>query len=185
MNKNLNFSFSATGLIFAWTGELEFFSDNLFIWELINSNEDILNIPILVCEEDCNFDCIVIMIKLKKTKDYIYWLNIGVLDNSNYSFIDEALSGILNLESYTDEDWEKYGDNIALCEYDTKEYWDWVSQNWNEESLRRRRNYIKPYMQNENNIKWLKDINWKFDTFNYNNVIKKIKKEFNKNIERR
>lgn len=50
------------------------------------------------------------------------------LDKSNINAQDYGQSGILCLEAYTDEDWEKYGDNIALEEYGSSEYWKWVAK---------------------------------------------------------
>ena len=41
----------------------------------------------------------------------MYWKSVGRV---NYDFYEERLHGILDLESYTDDDWEKYGDNVAL-----------------------------------------------------------------------
>ena len=56
----------------------------------------------------------------------------------------EEQSGILCLEAYSDQDWEEYGDNIACEQFDSPEYRKWVSEHWDEELIRRRRNYTKP-----------------------------------------
>jgi len=42
------------------------------------------------------------------------------------------------------------------------EYREWISKNWDEELLRRHRNYTKPYVQQEENIIWIKDTKWVF-----------------------
>lgn len=39
----------------------------------------------------------------------------------------EKRSGILCLDAYTDEDWEKYGDHIACEKYNRAEYRQWIS----------------------------------------------------------
>ena len=105
---------SLTGLLPAWTGELVWKADNRFIWEMIDSPET-LNVPILVCEDDCDLSCIVILARIRKTENLVFWEKLGRLTHENEDFNLEKRSGILCLEAYTDEDWEQYGDNIA-CE---------------------------------------------------------------------
>lgn len=159
-----------SGLLPAWSGHLSSVIDNAFIWELIDSPED-LNIPILVCEDDCDFNCLVILVHVRKTHQYVYWDKIGLLNQKHRNFHEEALSGILCLDSYTDEDWQKYGDNIALENIDSQKWKEWISQNWNEEYMRRLRNYLKPYMQNNENIIWIKETHWQFLNQDYQNVV--------------
>ena len=55
---------SLEGLLPAWTGELVWKAENRFIWEMVDSVED-LNVPVLVCEDDCDLSCIVIMAKIR------------------------------------------------------------------------------------------------------------------------
>ena len=72
----------------------------------------------------------------------------------------EKRSGILCLEAYSDKDWEKYGDNIAL-ENTTSDLWnEWITENWEEELYRRRINYTLPYYETEGKVCWLQDLNW-------------------------
>ena len=59
---------SLEGLLPAWTGELVWKAENRFIWELVDSSED-LNVPVLVCEDDCDLSCIVIMAKIRKRSE--------------------------------------------------------------------------------------------------------------------
>ena len=110
---------SLEGLLPAWTGELVWKAENRFIWELVDSSED-LNVPVLVCEDDCDLSCIVIMAKIRKEPDTVYWDSLGVLSLENQDFRMEKQSGILCLEAYTDQDWEEYGDNIAWKKPDLK-----------------------------------------------------------------
>ncbi len=163
------------GLLPAWTGDLEEKSENDFIWELIDSPEQKINLPILVCEDDCDLSCIIILVQLRKTKEYVYWDKIGVLQRDNWDNEKEMRSGILCLEAYTDEDWERYGDNIATEQYNSREYWNWVSENWYEENIRRLRNYMKPYLQTDGNIEWMKTVNWQFDKEEYMNMVEEYR----------
>lgn len=157
---------SMLGLLPAWTGRLIWEWENDFIWELIDSPQE-LNIPILVCEDDCDLSCIVILVKIRKSENCIYWDRIGYLNRKNWDMKEEQMSGILCLPAYTEKDWELYGDNIALEEYNSTEYWEWVSKNNYEENIRRLRNYMKPYMQKEENIDWIKETKWQFDIYEY------------------
>lgn len=165
---------SLLGLLPAWGGELEWPWENDFIWELVDSREE-LNVPVLVCEDDCDLSCIVILVHIRKTEDRIYWDRIGSLDHSNGNNREEQQSGILCLEAYTEEDWVKYGDNIATERYDSPEYWKWVSENCYEEHIRRLRNYIKPYMQKPENVEWLQELNWEFDAGEYGLAVERYR----------
>lgn len=111
-----------SGLLPAWCGELEWQWENDFVWELIDSPEE-WNVPILVCEDDCDLSCIVILVHIRKAGNRIFWERIGRLDHSNSNLREEQQSGILCLEAYTDEDWEQYGDNIATEAFGSPEYW--------------------------------------------------------------
>jgi len=166
---------SMLGLQPAWTGELEWKWENDFIWELIDSGQD-MNLPILVCEDDNDLSCIIILVKVRRSKDCIYWDRIGCLNRENWDVREEQQSGILCLSAYTDKDWELYGDNIALEEYNSREYWDWVSENSYEEHMRRLRNYMKPYIQKEENINWIRETRWEFDIYEYEAAVKVYRK---------
>lgn len=157
---------SMLGLLPAWSGKLIWQWENDFIWELVDSMEE-LNVPILVCEDDCDLSCIVIMVHIRKEGSRVYWDRIGRMDHSKGNRQDEQQSGILCLESYTDEDWEKYGDNIATEEYGSPAYWKWVRENCYEEHIRQLRNYTKPYMQKDENMEWIAELHWEFDAKEY------------------
>lgn len=157
---------SLLGLLPAWGGELIWEWENDFIWEMAVSPEE-LNVPILVCEDDCDLSCIIIMAHIRKAGGKVYWDRIGSLDHSNISLLDFQQSGILCLEAYTDHDWEMYGGNIGTETYGSPEYWKWVSENSYEEGIRRLRNYMKPYMQREENIQWIWESGWEFEPENY------------------
>ena len=161
---------SLLGLMPAWNGELLSQWENDFVWEMIDSQEA-LNVPILVCEDDQDLSCIVIMAHIRKENTVVHWDKIGVLDHSNFDLQEYNQSGILCLEAYSNQDWELYGSNIALEQYGSPEYWEWVNNNCYEEHIRRLRNYMKPYMQEETNIEWLWFCNWTFAAGNYAAVV--------------
>lgn len=68
----------------------------------MNSKEE-LNVSILVCEDDCDLSCIVIVVHIRKVENTIYWDRIGVLKHSNMNCQKYEQSGILCLEAYSEE----------------------------------------------------------------------------------
>ncbi len=174
-NSSLSGYGSLLGLLPAWSGELEWQWENDFVWELVDSNEE-LNVPILVCEDDCDLSCVVIMVHVHKEEGKVYWDRIGALSHNNYNRQEEQKCGILCLEAYSEDDWAKYGDNIATEKYGSEKYWEWVNANCYEENIRRLRNYMNPYMQDDENVNWIKDVDWIFDENEYKGVIEKYRK---------
>lgn len=166
---------SFLGLLPAWGGKLAVQWENDFVWEMANSREE-LNVPILVCEDDCDLSCIVIVVQIRKVGNTVYWDRIGVLNHSNVNHQEYVQSGILCLEAYSDEDWKMYGDNVALAAYGSSEYWNWVNENFYEESIRRLRNYLKPYMQKEQNIEWICCPGWAFEKGEYETMIQQYQR---------
>lgn len=166
---------SFLGLLPAWSGKLVFQWENDFVWEMVNSQEE-LNVPILVCEDDCDLSCIVIVAHIRKVGNTVCWDGIGVLNHSNVNRQEYEQSGILCLEAYSEEDWKTYGDSIALVAYGSSEYWNWVSENFCEENIRRLRNYLKPYMQKEQNIEWIWCPKWVFEEREYEAMIQQYQR---------
>lgn len=94
LHQHTSLSFSALGLLPAWSGKLVSQWENDFIWELVNSKEE-LNVPILVCEDDCDLSCIVIVAHIRKIENIVYWDKIGLLNHSNMNRREYTQSGIL------------------------------------------------------------------------------------------
>ena len=162
------------GLAFAFTDDLNWKSDTRFISELFNMDSAI--IPILVCEDDLDLNCIVIVIEVEKKDGRVFWKRIGYVNHQFEDFEKEKASGILCTEAYTKEDWEKYGDNIALEKVDSPAWLKWVNENTYEELFRRCMNYTLPYYKTEGNVIWLKDLNWIFDKLEYEKTIDEYRK---------
>ena len=158
------------GMYPAWGRELEWEAERTFISELLDSSTA-LNVPILVCEDDMDLSCIVILADIRKENNCVYWDRIGLLNHEKEDFTAEKKSGILLTDSYTLEDWNKYGSSIAMTEVDSEEWSRWISENWHEELLRRRRNYTMPYMQNKDNIIWIENVTWCFDEKEYQKCV--------------
>lgn len=173
---------SLQGLLPAWTGELARKAENQFIWELID-DPDTLNVPILVCEDDCDLSCIVILARIHKDEDTVCWEKLGLLCHENEDAKQEQQSGIMNFEAYTEEDWEKYGDNIACEPYGSPEFLQWVSDHWDEELLRRKRSYTKPYMQKDDNMIWITEPRWTFERGEYDRMVETYRKVYADRME--
>ena len=161
---------SFLGLCPAWSKRLNWKGDIRFVWKLIEMDSVVL--PLLLCPDDLDLDCIVIVAEVEKTKDYVYWNKIGYVLHDNEDFEEEKRNGILNLCAYSDEDWEKYGDNIALEDVNSYAWRQWISENWEEELYRRRMNYTLPYYQTEGNICWIKEVGWVFERSEYDQMVK-------------
>lgn len=104
---------SFEGLWSAWSKELDFKGDVRFVWELIRRGNTIL--PILLCPDDLDFSCLVIVVEVNKTKDFVYWNKIGYVLHENEDFEKEKKSGILHTDSYSDEEavWQEFGKYIS------------------------------------------------------------------------
>ena len=76
---------SLSGLLPTWSGKLIWQWENDLIWEMVLSEEE-LNVPILVCEDDCDLSCIVITVHIRKTETMVYWDRIGRVDHSHLMF---------------------------------------------------------------------------------------------------
>lgn len=72
------------GLCPAWSKELEWKGDIRFVWKLIEMDSVVL--PLLLCPDDLDFSCIVIVAEVEKTKDYVYWNKIGYVSHANEDF---------------------------------------------------------------------------------------------------
>lgn len=163
-----------------WTNEYDLKGDDRFMRFILNQEQAIT--PILSCPEDFDFSCIVIVADVEKQHDKVLWKRIGKINHSTESFEEEKSKGILYVESYSEEDWMRFGDNIALEEVDSPKWYEWISNNWSEELYRRRINYTYPYYQNEKNIEWFAICDFEFDRTEYDTLIAKcyadVKNEF-------
>ena len=99
------------------------------------------------------------------------------MDHSEWDPGQEMASGILCLEAYTQEDWDRYGDNIALEQVRSRDWCAWISEHWDEELYRRRMNYTLPYFQDERHIRWLRDTGYAFGRTAYENCIRFYEEE--------
>ena len=163
----------------AWTKQLECFGDVRFVWNLLQHDKSVL--PIYICPDDLDFSCIVIVVGVEKKEEYVYWNRVGLVSQTDYDFLEEKKHGILDTDSYTEKDWKRYGDNIALAELDCDEWCQWISQNWDEELYRRRMNYTIPVYKNDKNIIWFANLDFEFERSKYEQMINEYWEEETRN----
>lgn len=160
-----------------WEGDIR------FVWSVIGMDSAVL--PLLLCEEDLDFSCIVIVAEVEKTKDVVCWNRIGYVLHEKEDFEEEKKNGILNTYVYSPEDWEQYGGNIALEKVDSPLWKQWISAHWEEELYRRRMNYTLPFYQTEGNIQWIKNVRWEFPRGEYEEMVNQFREvEIMKELQR-
>jgi len=159
----------ADDLAICWTDEYDFEGDARFMRFVLGKERAI--IPILSCPEDFDFSCTVIVADIEKQRDKVLWKRIGIVDHSAESFEEEKRRGILFTQAYSEEDWVRYGGDIASEEVDSPAWSKWMSDNWSEELFRRRVNYTYPYYQDERNIIWIAGCGFEFDRREYDALV--------------
>ncbi|WBW99484.1 hypothetical protein [Oceanirhabdus sp. W0125-5] len=161
----------------AWGNSLLCKNESKFIWELLDNQKETLNIPILLCPEDLDLSCIVLVSKTTFSDNRVCWDKIGCILKDNYDVKKEVQSGILDVESWSDEDLEKYAGSLAWCNIDDIEWKLWVSENWDEEKMRRLYNYTYKYYQNDENIEWYETPKLEFLKEDYLKCLERFRKE--------
>lgn len=139
-------------LAISWTNEYDFEGDAQFMRFVLDQDRAVT--PILICPEDMDFSCIVIVADVVKKDDKVIWKRIGKVDHSAESFDEEKNSGVLN-----------------GLDVDSPKWREWVSENWTDELFCRRKNYTFPYYQNEKNIEWFSDCEFVFDRKEYDELV--------------
>ncbi|MFZ5986349.1 MAG: hypothetical protein ACOYWZ_04375 [Bacillota bacterium] len=164
------------GLISAWFIELDSKSEVEYIRECVKiENEEGVSVPILVCPEDLDLWCTVVVAKIIHTKDSVIWEKVGVVKKDNWNTNYWVNSGIRNFEKWTDAEWEHYGSYFDVYNLDDYRWDAWISENWKEEERRRIHNYTHEYFNVDENIDWFKNIpKLIFDKNQYKTAIDKL-----------
>ena len=132
---------SLKGLYPAWGSEMQCQGERRFIQELLQSPLA-QNVPILVCEDDLDLSCLVIVARVRKEGNAVHWDGVGLFQPVGMSNEDEAMSGMLRFG----ERWRS-----------------WVSEHRDEEQLMRCRNYVNRFLQRDDNILWVAHPGWEFE----------------------
>lgn len=142
-----------------------------YIKELVSKKID-CNFPLLICSCDCDFHCSVAVVKVKFCEDCIKWEKIGVMDGKekrdSMTFYENYInSGIRLVEDWSEQDWQKYGDIAYDLIQDECFFYDWCGRNWQEELYRRCWGYYHKYFNNDENIDWVNELDFKFQPDEY------------------
>jgi hypothetical protein len=124
-----------------------------YIHAILNSKEN-RNIPILLCPDDMDFWCTVIVAKVQFHDDIVVWEKIGVVVGK-INVKQWRESGIQDIYKWSEKDWELYGGTLAWLNSDDKEWKKWCSENWHDEEMRRMWNYFDQYLNDDANIEWI------------------------------
>lgn len=155
-------------LAVTWKGIFDNDGDARFMRWLLK--KDRLNLPILSCPDDMDFSCIVIVVEVEKTDEFVYWKRIGKVNHSIKCPEEEKEHGIVFVDSYSDDDWIKYRDE-AFMRVGSYEWSEWTSTHWSEELFRRHINYTYPCYQDDRNIDWIYACNWCFYRMHYDSLV--------------
>ena len=131
-------------LAVCWTEYLD--HDSYVRFERYCLSKDHANVPILICPDDRDFSCTVIVTEVIKSDNTITWKRIGLVDNTNWSLEDEIKSGSLTADTYTNQEW-------AI------------------ELYQRLINYTFPYYQEDKNINWFSKCSFVFDREKYEKLV--------------
>lgn len=152
-----------------WTDEYDCMGDVRFVKYALNLDK--ATVPVLIDGATMDFCSIVLAVEVEKFADKVVWRRIGWVDKKNYSEDEENLSGILHTQSYTDRDWQCYGDNVALAKVGSPEWHKWIADNWDEEVFRRNVNYVCSFHRDEADMHWFACCNWQFERNQYDNLV--------------
>lgn len=125
------------------------------------------NFPLLVCGDDLDFSCTVVVVKTEWSGDKVIWTKFGTVKKDSDFWNKYRNSGILRFEDWTDDDWQKYSSIAYELVTDENFFDEWCSRNWNEEVYRRTWGYCHEYFNEDTNIEWIGEVNFCFDADNY------------------
>ncbi len=166
------------GLMPAWL-TLDNTSEQEYIWEIL-SQVDIkgLSVPILLCPDDMDLSCTIIVAKVFYTHNEVIWDKIGIVNKENWSITDWRKSGIRNTNNWLDDDWGRYCKLVDISDIWDKSWEIWISNNWAYEESMRVKYYTHSYLNNDNNVEWFSDIpKFSFNKIEYLECIERFRIE--------
>ena len=156
-------------LAVCWSEKVDYKGDIRFVRYCLSQEH--ANVPILMCPDDMDFSCTVIVAEVIKNDKTVTWNRIGSVLRTNWKPEDEQRSGVLMVEKYSDEDWERFEDTFVNANVYSPEYQKYVSENWDDELFRRRMNHTFPYYQEDKNINWFSKCSFVFDRTKYEKLV--------------
>lgn len=148
-------------------------AEKRYIYELVK-RKIFCNFPVLVCDCDLDFSCEVVVVKTVWTENSVIWTKFGTVKKDTDYWEKYRNSGIRKVEDWTESDWNKYNSIAYDLIYDENFFDEWCSKNWHEECYRRIWGYYHEYFNDNENIDWIGEVNFRFDVDNYLKIFDKI-----------
>ncbi|MFV0393703.1 MAG: hypothetical protein ACK5LC_04820 [Coprobacillaceae bacterium] len=159
-----------TSLSVAWRKDLMSQQESAYIQDLLDNRLSV-NLPILLCPDDLDFSCTVIVAKVRYLKESVVWDKIGVVNWKNFKQDKWRTSGYQDYTTWNDGDWKKYGDIYSNLDSDNSDWHKLWKEEWPEEEKRRIWNYYHPYFNDDNNIDWVINTKYEFNIDEYQQCI--------------
>ena len=144
-----------------------------YVWTLLETKQN-CNLPILLCPDDMDFWCSVVVAQASYYNDIVVWGKIGIVTGQINKDQWNA-SGIKDLKKWSEQDWELYGSSLATLKEDNEDWERWCSEHWLDEENRRLWNYFHPYLNDDKNIEWLDGNSLSFYANDYDDCVAAFK----------
>ncbi len=131
------------------------------------------NIPVLLCPDDMDLSCTIIVAKICHQQNTVRWDAPGLVRSDNWNRQIWVNSGIRDIKNWSDEDWNRYGD-MAWWDTDDERWDDWCAGHWAEEIERRLWNYEHLYLNDDTNIEWFEGCELIFDRKEYEDCVRQF-----------
>lgn len=156
-----------------WGDDSYDIEEKFYLFDLL-MNQIESNVPILLCPDDFDFSCTIVVVKIKYLEDSVLWENLGIVKKDNFSLDEWKQSGYQNLKTWSIEDWDTYGDDYAVLGINDPKWHILWSKEWKEENKRRIYNYWHQYFNDDENIEWINNCQYIFEKDDYVSTVKRL-----------
>ncbi len=141
-----------------------------YIHTLLEQKQNV-NLPILVCPDDLDLQCVVVVAKVCYKNENVYWEKIGVV-----TWLDWKNDAEEQNKDYKTKTTSHWSDSYVLAGFDApEEIWaSWYSKSKSETDAYYIWNILHPYLNDDKNIKWLGTPLWVFDLQSYENCVTQL-----------
>jgi len=145
-----------------------------YIWTLIENKRN-CNLPILLCADDMDFWCTVVVAQVRFYNNVVVWEKVGLV-TGKFDVKQWRKSGIQNIAKWCETDWNLYGETLSGLDENDKAWEEWWSEHWLDEEKRRLWNYFHPYFSDNENITWLNCERLSFSVSGHDNCVAAFKR---------
>lgn len=148
----------------AWE-DLDDSCEEAYIWQLL-TQQTACYLPILVCPDDADLSCILMVVDLEYTANYVVFRRVGEYLRTNFSLLEWQSSGLLNPDNWEAEDFDSYFVYYDLLRTDPLRD-EYLSRYWPVERMKRIWGYEHKQFNTEENINWLIHTKFEFSKDNF------------------